>query len=81
MHVFDIFILYYWYRYMVKSSKPLFFRKICAIICVVSCLFGMTMCTKNGMFILQLLDNYAGTYSSLMIGCVEVCLLNWVSVD
>ena len=33
---------------------------------------GMIMVTNAGMFILQLFDNHAATYSALIIGCAEV---------
>ncbi|KAB7507892.1 Sodium- and chloride-dependent glycine transporter 1, partial [Armadillidium nasatum] len=45
-------------------------KEVTAAVCTVSCLIGLTMCTRHGMYILQLLDNYAGTYSALMIGCI-----------
>lgn len=47
-------------------------RTMCCVVCTVGCILGLTMCTRHGMFILQLLDNYSGTYSALMIGCLEV---------
>lgn len=33
---------------------------------------GLIMVTNAGMFILQLFDNHAATYSALIIGCAEV---------
>ncbi|XP_045625896.1 sodium-dependent proline transporter-like isoform X2 [Procambarus clarkii] len=53
-------------------------KKVCLTVCVVGCLIGLTMCTRHGMYILQLLDNYSGTYSALMIGCIELFAICWV---
>ncbi|KAJ8316146.1 hypothetical protein KUTeg_006160 [Tegillarca granosa] len=39
---------------------------------------GLTFCTQGGMYILQLFDNYAATYSLLFIGFVECIALAWV---
>ncbi|KAG0727458.1 Sodium- and chloride-dependent glycine transporter 1 [Chionoecetes opilio] len=51
------------------------YKKACTMVCVVGCGIGLIMCTRHGMYILQLLDNYSGTYSALMIGCIEVILI------
>ncbi|KAK8719450.1 hypothetical protein OTU49_014026 [Cherax quadricarinatus] len=53
-------------------------KKMCLGVCVVGCAIGLTMCTRHGMYILQLLDNYSGTYSALMIGSVELVAICWV---
>ncbi|XP_071539610.1 sodium- and chloride-dependent glycine transporter 2-like isoform X5 [Panulirus ornatus] len=53
-------------------------KKMCIVVCVMGCIIGLTMCTRHGMYILQLLDNYSGTYSALMIGCVELFAITWV---
>ena len=36
------------------------------------------MCQQGGIFVLQLFDNYAATYSLLFIGLVECVVLSWV---
>ena len=36
------------------------------------------MCQQGGIFVLQLFDNYAATYSLLFIGLVECMVLSWV---
>ncbi|KAL7641509.1 UNVERIFIED_CONTAM: hypothetical protein RMT77_007380 [Armadillidium vulgare] len=53
-------------------------KEVTAAVCTVSCLIGLMMCTRHGMYILQLLDNYAGTYSALMIGCIELIVISYV---
>ncbi|GFW19427.1 sodium- and chloride-dependent glycine transporter 2 [Trichonephila clavipes] len=40
--------------------------------------FGLLMCTKGGMYLLQLMDNYAASFSALLIGLVEVVVISWV---
>ena len=37
-----------------------------------------TVCQQGGIFVLQLFDNYAATYSLLFIGLVECVVLSWV---
>ncbi|XP_045129508.1 sodium- and chloride-dependent glycine transporter 1-like [Portunus trituberculatus] len=54
------------------------YKKTCTVVCMVGCAIGLIMCTRHGMYILQLLDNYSGTYSALMIGCIELIALCWV---
>ncbi|XP_025100411.1 sodium- and chloride-dependent glycine transporter 1-like isoform X2 [Pomacea canaliculata] len=41
-------------------------------------LMGLAFCAKGGMYVLQLFDNYAATYSLLFIGLVECMTLSWV---
>ncbi len=38
--------------------------------CVVMYLGGLTMVTEGGMYVLQLMDNHAGTFSALITGTV-----------
>ncbi|XP_047737396.1 sodium- and chloride-dependent glycine transporter 1 isoform X1 [Hyalella azteca] len=54
------------------------YMKVCVGMCVVGCSLGLSMCTKHGMYILQLLDDYSGTYSALMIGAIELTVVCWV---
>nr|XP_027214213.1 sodium- and chloride-dependent glycine transporter 1-like isoform X2 [Penaeus vannamei] len=54
------------------------YKTMCCVVCTVGCILGLAMCTRHGMFILQLLDNYSGTYSALMIGCLELIAIMWV---
>ncbi|XP_046344922.2 sodium- and chloride-dependent glycine transporter 1-like isoform X1 [Haliotis rufescens] len=41
-------------------------------------IIGLAFCTQGGMYVLQLFDNYAATYSLLCIGFVECIALAWV---
>ncbi|KAK2715140.1 sodium- and chloride-dependent glycine transporter 1-like isoform X2 [Artemia franciscana] len=41
-------------------------------------LMGLSMCSRNGMYILQLVDNHAATFSSLIVGFCEIMVLSWV---
>jgi SNF family Na+-dependent transporter len=40
-------------------------------------LLGLVMCTDGGMYVLQLIDTYAATFSALIIGMTEVCVIAW----
>ncbi len=40
-------------------------------------LLGLFMCTGAGMYILQLIDSYAATFSALIIGLVELLVISW----
>eukprot|EP00095_Tigriopus_kingsejongensis_P002782 maker-scaffold623_size123039-snap-gene-0.17 protein:Tk02782 transcript:maker-scaffold623_size123039-snap-gene-0.17-mRNA-1 annotation:"sodium-neurotransmitter symporter " len=46
--------------------------------CFSGFLLGLCMVTRGGMYILQLLDNHAGTFSALITGVCEVVVLAWV---
>ncbi|XP_041373553.1 sodium-dependent proline transporter-like [Gigantopelta aegis] len=48
-----------------------------AIVTVCFCM-GLTFCTRGGMYLLQLFDNYAASYSLLFIGIVELLAISWV---
>ncbi|KAL4228840.1 hypothetical protein ACF0H5_011881 [Mactra antiquata] len=41
-------------------------------------IIGLAFASQGGMYILQLFDNYAATYSLLVIGLVESLALSWV---
>lgn len=40
-------------------------------------LLGLPMCTNGGMYVLQLIDNYAPTFSALTVSLVEVAVITW----
>ncbi|CAG0891683.1 unnamed protein product [Cyprideis torosa] len=42
-----------------------------ATCCTVMFLLGLSMCSEAGMYILQLADNHAATFSALIVGSVE----------
>ena len=39
---------------------------------------GLVMVTDAGIYIFQLFDNHAATYSALILGCTEVTVMAWV---
>lgn len=41
-------------------------------------LLGLCICTNGGMYVLQLMDNYAASFSALIIGLCEVVVISWV---
>jgi solute carrier family 6 amino acid transporter-like protein 5/7/9/14 len=47
-------------------------------ICLVGYILGLSVCTRGGMYVLQLIDNYAATYSLLIIGFCECMVLSYV---
>ena len=53
-------------------------RRVLFVVCVSMFLAGLTMVTEGGMYVLQLLDNHAGTFSALMNGVVEVVVVAWL---
>ncbi|KAL3886790.1 hypothetical protein ACJMK2_026762 [Sinanodonta woodiana] len=59
-----------------KNQKRKFALLVC--ICIFCFLIGLIFCSQGGMYILQLFDNYAATYSLLIIGLVECLALSWV---
>lgn len=48
------------------------------VIAVVCFLIGLIFCSQGGMYMLQLFDNYAATYSLLFIGMIECIGIAWV---
>ncbi|RUS80131.1 hypothetical protein EGW08_012130 [Elysia chlorotica] len=53
------------------------FLLLVAISCV-GYLCGLSFCTQGGMYVVQLFDNYAATYSLLATGLTECVALAWV---
>ena len=48
-------------------------RRWCLLgVCGLMFAMGLVMVTDAGMYVLQLFDNHAATYSALIIGCSEV---------
>lgn len=39
---------------------------------------GLSMATKGGMYVLQMMDSYSSTFSALMVGMVEVVVVTWI---
>ncbi|XP_070182929.1 sodium- and chloride-dependent glycine transporter 2-like [Littorina saxatilis] len=48
------------------------------LIAVFCYLIGLVFCFRGGMYVLQLFDNYAASYSVLFIGLVECVALSWI---
>ena len=53
-------------------------RRVLFTICLLMFLAGLTMVTNGGMYVLQLLDNHAGTFSALINGVVEIMVVAWI---
>lgn len=60
--------------------KKLRHRKtwVLSLSCSVMFLLGLLICTKGGMYLLQLMDNYAASFSALIIGFFEVFVISWI---
>uniref|UniRef100_T1JMT8 Amino acid permease/ SLC12A domain-containing protein n=1 Tax=Strigamia maritima TaxID=126957 RepID=T1JMT8_STRMM len=48
------------------------------LVCGTMYLLGLCLCTNGGMFLLQLMDNFCASYSTLFIGILEVSVISWV---
>lgn len=48
------------------------------VVCSGSYVLGLFLCSKGGLYILNLLDNYSGTWSVLIIGLVESLVISWI---
>ncbi|XP_047482292.1 sodium- and chloride-dependent glycine transporter 1-like isoform X1 [Penaeus chinensis] len=46
--------------------------------CLVMFAVGLSMATKGGMYVLQMMDSYSSTFSALMVGMAEVMVVTWV---
>ncbi|KAG8199217.1 hypothetical protein JTE90_016036 [Oedothorax gibbosus] len=51
---------------------------VLSLACLVMFSCGLVICTNGGMYVLQLMDNYAASFSALIIGLVEVIVIAWV---
>lgn len=58
-----------------KGKRPMF---VMLGICIFGYLVGLSCTTRGGIYLLQLIDNYAATYSVLVIGFFECSVLSWV---
>lgn len=57
-----------------RYRKPL----ILMILCTVMFVLSLSMCFGNGFYILQLFDAFAGTYTAMIIGILELIAIAWV---
>ncbi|KAK7462089.1 hypothetical protein BaRGS_00038499, partial [Batillaria attramentaria] len=62
-------------RLLRKGRRSVYLLLVLALACY---LIGLAFCSQGGMYVLQLFDNYAATYSLLFIGLVECVVLSWV---
>ncbi|XP_014681693.1 PREDICTED: sodium- and chloride-dependent glycine transporter 1-like [Priapulus caudatus] len=66
----------------ITDGFPHLFRKRKWIVVIGSCsvcyLLGLVLCSRAGMYMIQLIDSYAATWSVLIIGWVECVALSWV---
>ncbi|XP_067937743.1 sodium- and chloride-dependent glycine transporter 1-like [Watersipora subatra] len=58
-----------------KGHRP---KIVLACVCFISFLLGLTMTCNGGMYMLQLMDTYAATYSVLVIGLCECVAIAWI---
>lgn len=57
-----------------RYRRPL----ILVIICAVMFILSLPMCFQNGFYILQILDCFAGTFTAVTIGILELIAIAWV---
>lgn len=52
----------------------IFYEHRWALLCACGVMFavGLSMTTKGGMYVLQMMDSYSSTFSALMVGMTEV---------
>lgn len=48
------------------------------LLCVLGFILGLVCCTRGGMYVVQLIDNYAATYSLLIIGFFECIAITYI---
>ena len=53
-------------------------RYVLPITCLLMFFIGLSMVTNGGMYVLQLMDDFAGTYNALICGCFEILVLAWI---
>lgn len=57
-----------------RYRKPL----ILMILCTVMFILSLCMCFGNGFYIIQILDCFAGTYTAIIVGILELIAIAWV---
>ncbi|XP_071091426.1 sodium- and chloride-dependent glycine transporter 1-like [Haliotis cracherodii] len=55
-------------------------RRMCvtAGVCLLSFVVSIPFVTEGGIYLFQLLDWYASSFSTLLIGCLECVVINWI---
>uniref|UniRef100_A0A646QC04 Transporter n=1 Tax=Hemiscolopendra marginata TaxID=943146 RepID=A0A646QC04_9MYRI len=51
---------------------------VLALICLVMFALGLPLCSRGGMYLLQLMDAFCASYSTLLIGILEVTVISWI---
>lgn len=57
-----------------RYRKPLILMILCAVMLVLN----LIMCFGNSFYILQLMDAFAGTYTAMIVGIIELIAIAWV---
>jgi solute carrier family 6 amino acid transporter-like protein 5/7/9/14 len=60
----------------VKTKRQIILTRIC--ICLAFFLLGLTMVTRGGLFILNLIDSVIAGYPLLIVGLLEVIVIPWI---
>ncbi|XP_074657133.1 sodium- and chloride-dependent glycine transporter 1-like [Tubulanus polymorphus] len=65
------------YKHVLRTTtkRTVIFR---VLICVAAFLLGLPMCLENGMYLLNLIDNFVGGFPLLVIGFLECVVLNHI---
>lgn len=66
----------------ITDLKPDLLRRRHILVLLVSCCFmfvcGLPMCTRGGIYVLTVMDKFAGTFSALLVGMAEIVVVAWV---
>ncbi|KAG7165430.1 Sodium- and chloride-dependent glycine transporter 1-like 1 [Homarus americanus] len=54
------------------------FKWVLLVACGAMYCVGLSMATKGGMYVLQMMDSYSSTFSALMVGMAEVTVVTWI---
>ena len=61
--------------YLRQGKRPMY---LMCLICSLGFILGLSCTTQGGMYVIQLIDNYAATYSLLIIGLFECSVLAFI---
>ncbi len=75
METFMVMVMDMFKRQLNTNKKKIFVR---FFICVTFFLCGLTMTTRGGFFILNLIDGYIAGYPLLVVGLLQVIVVPWV---
>ncbi|XP_013386200.1 sodium-dependent proline transporter-like isoform X3 [Lingula anatina] len=60
------------------NTKPRRKVLLILVLCLIYFFLGLPMCTQGGIYLMQLMDHYAASWSVLIIGICECVALSWV---